>query len=65
MPEYRLFLYETSGRLISRGLPIDAIDDRHAVTKAEARGACDVFRAVLRDGDRVVAEWPCRKLAVG
>jgi hypothetical protein len=58
MPAYRLFLYDTSGRLLSRGLFIPAINDAEAIAKAEKRGSSDVYRAVLRDGDRVVAEWP-------
>jgi hypothetical protein len=58
MPEYRLHLYDTSGHQLSRSLPLHADDDTVAVVKAEGRGARDVYRAVLRDGDRVVAEWP-------
>ena len=63
MSEYRLHLYDTSGHQLSRSLPIEALDDLDAIARAERRGAPDVYRAVLRDGDRVVAKWPYEKSA--
>ena len=63
MHDYRLHLYDTSGHQLSRSLPIRADDDIAAVAKAEARGACDVYRAELCDGDRIVAEWPMPQVA--
>ncbi len=53
-----------SGRRITRGsLRISAVDDLEAVSKTAEHGPSDVYRAILRDGNRIVAEWPGRKFS--
>jgi hypothetical protein len=59
MPNYYLHLYDTSGRRVSRGsLRISAADDLEALAKTAACDPSNVYRAVLIDGRRIVAEWP-------
>ena len=59
MPDYYLHLYDTSGRRITRGsICIFAEDDFEAVTKTAAHDPSEVYRAVLTNGRRIVAEWP-------
>jgi len=64
MPKYQVYLYDTSGRRITRSsLRISAIDDLEAVTRTAEHGPLDVYRAILRDGNRIVAEWRGRKIS--
>ncbi len=65
MPDYQLSLYDTSGRRIKRGNRISAVDDLEAVAKTAEHRPSAVYRAILRDGNRVVAEWPEPRFADG
>jgi hypothetical protein len=63
MPDYHLSLYDTSGRRINRGNRISAADDLEAVAKTAEHRPSAVYRAILREGSRIVAEWPEPRLA--
>ncbi len=43
MPDYHLSLYDTSGRQITRGNRISAVDDLEAVAKTEAHRPSAVY----------------------
>jgi hypothetical protein len=64
MPNYHLHLYDTSGRRVTRGsLRISAPDDLEAIARTAMHHPSDVYRAILLDGRRVVAEWLIKKSA--
>ncbi len=65
MPDYHLSLYDTSGRRINRGNRISAVDDLEAVAKTAEHKPSAVYRAILREGKRVVAKWPQPRFADG
>jgi hypothetical protein len=62
MPTYFFDLCDTtSGRRVMPSVIIFAVNDLEAIAKAAEHGPSNIYRSVLRDGDRIVAEWPSGK----
>jgi uncharacterized Zn ribbon protein len=56
MPKYRLYVYDDADRLIAPAMVIAADNDETATQQAEKM--LDGVRVELRDGDRLVMEYP-------